>query len=138
VAHENVPASRENVEVVQQIYDDGLIDRAVEAVRPLLAPDVEFVNPPDAIEPGTRRGRDEVMVAFGAVGAFETATSELRELFPAGDSVVAAVTFRARSRGSDVELSHEEAHTWTFRDGLVIRFEWGRDLAAALEAVGLS
>ena len=130
--------SRENVEVVRQIYNGGLIDRAVEDMRPLLAPDVEYVNPADAIEPGTRRGIDEVMVAFGATSAFETATSELRELFAAGHSVVAEVRFRARSRGSDVELTQEEAHTWTFRNGKVTRFEWSRDLAAALEAVGLS
>jgi ketosteroid isomerase-like protein len=127
----------ENVEIVRHIYDGGLIDRAVEALRPLLAPDVEYVNPADAIEPGTRKGIDAVMGAFGAVGAFETATSEARELFPAGDSVVAAVTFRARSRGSDVELTQEEAHTWTFRGGKVARFEWSRDLAAALEAAGV-
>jgi len=50
--------------------------------------------------------------------------------------VVAAVTFRARSRASDVELTQEEAHTWTFRAGKVTRFEWSRDLASALEAVG--
>jgi ketosteroid isomerase-like protein len=126
----------EKLEIVRGIYADGLTDRAAEAIRPLLAHDVEYVNPPDAIEPGTRKGIDSVMGAFGAVGAFGAATSELRELFPAGDAVVAAVTFRARSRGSDIELTQEEAHTWTFRDGKVIRFEWCRDLAAALEAAG--
>src|SRR4051794_11221624 len=129
--------SQENVETVQRIYDGGLMDGALEAMRPLLAPDVEFVNPPEAIEPGTRTGIDAVMAAFDAVGAFETGTSELRDLFPAGNSVVAAVTFRARSRGADVELTQDEAHTWTFRDGKVTRFEWCRDLPAALEAVGL-
>ena len=109
--------SQENLEVVRRIYDGGLIDRAVADMRPLLDPDVEYVNPADAIEPGTRRGIDDVIVAFGAVSAFETATSELRELFAAGDSVVAEVTFRARSRSSDVELTQAEAHTWTFRNG---------------------
>jgi ketosteroid isomerase-like protein len=129
--------SRENVELVRRMYADGLLDHAVDAIQPLLHPDVEFVNPAEAVEPGTRRGIDEVMIAFRAVGAFKTATSELRELFPAGDSVVAAVTFRARSRDSDVELTQDEAHTWTFRNGKVTRFEWCRDLASALEAAGL-
>jgi len=58
-------------------------------------------------------------------------------LFDAGDSVVAVVSFRARGRGSDRELTQEEAHTWTFRDGRVACFEWRHDLQAALEAVGL-
>jgi hypothetical protein len=35
-------------------------------------------------------------------------------------------------------VTQEEAHTWTFRDGKVISFEWGRDLPAVLKAVGLS
>ena len=130
--------SQENVEIVRRVYADGLLDHAFDAIQPLLHPDVEFINPAEAVEPGTRRGIDEVMTAFRAVGAFETATSELRELFPAGDSVVAAVTFRARSRDSGVELNQDEAHTWTFRNGKVTRFGWCRDLASALEAVGLS
>ena len=128
--------SQENEEIVRRVYAEGLIDRDVEAIRPLLAADVQYVNPADAIEPGTRKGVDAVMAAFDAMDAFGTATSELRELFPAGDHVVAAVTFRARSRASDVELTQDEAHTWTFRDGKVTRFEWSRDLASALEAVG--
>jgi ketosteroid isomerase-like protein len=127
-----------NVEIIRHIYEGGLMDRAVEGMRPLLAAEVEYVNPPDAIEPGTRKGIDAVMAAFGATDAFESAISELRELFPAGDSVVASVTFRARSRDSAVELTHDEAHTWTLRDGKVTRFEWSRDLPAALEAVELS
>jgi len=129
--------AHENEEIVRRVYAEGLIDRDVEAIRPLLAADVEFVNPADAIEPGTRKGIDAVMAAFDAVDAIGTATSELRELFAAGDYVVAAVTFRARSRASDVELTQDEAHTWTFREGKVTRFEWGRDLVSALEAVGL-
>ncbi len=130
--------SQENVELVRRIYAYGLLDHAVDAIQPLLHPDVEFVNPAEAVEPGTRRGIDEAMIAFRAVGAFETTTSEVRELFPAGDSVVAAVTFRARSRDSDVALTQDEAHTWTFRDGKVTRFEWCRNLTSALEAAGLS
>jgi ketosteroid isomerase-like protein len=131
--------SRENVEVVRRIYDDGLIDHAVEALQPRLNPDVQYVNPAEAIEPGTRSGIDEVMDAFrGSQHAFDTATHEVRKLFDAGDSVVAAVKFRARVRGSDHELTQEEAHTWTLRDGRIARFEWGRDLRTALKAVGLS
>jgi ketosteroid isomerase-like protein len=129
--------AHENEALVRRMYADGLLDRAVDGLPPLLHPDVEYVNPADAVEPGTRRGIDEVMVAFRAVGAFETATSELQDVFPAGDSVVAAVTFRARSRESGIELAQDEAHTWTFRDGRVTRFSWSRDLASALEAVGL-
>jgi hypothetical protein len=65
---------------------------------------------------------------------FDSSRHELHELFDGGDSVVAAVTFCTRGRGSDREIVHDEAHTWTLRDGRIARFEWGRDLGAALEA----
>jgi hypothetical protein len=60
----------------------------------------------------------------------------LHELFDCGDSVVAAVSWYTRSRGSESELVQEEAHTWGLRKGRITRFEWGKDLAAALEAPG--
>jgi uncharacterized protein len=130
--------SRENVELVRRIYDDGLIDRDHARLIDLLSPDVEFVNPPEAVESGTRRGRDEVAQTLAAVEHFDWASHELHELFDAGDSVVALVTFRTRSRGSERQVAQEEAHTWTLRAGKIVRFEWGRDLREALEAVGLS
>jgi uncharacterized protein len=129
--------SRENVEVVRRIYDDGLMDRDHARLIDLLSPDVEFVNPPEAVESGTRKGRDEVAKVLAAVGHFDWASHELDELFDAGDSVVARVTFRTRSRGSERQVAQEEAHTWTLRAGEIVRFEWGRDLGEALEAVGL-
>ena len=48
--------SQENVEVVQRIYDDGLLDRDTAALIELFAPEVEYVNPPEAVDPGVRRG----------------------------------------------------------------------------------
>jgi hypothetical protein len=30
----------------------------------------------------------------------------------------------------------DEVHTWTLRDGKIVSFEWGRDLASALAAAG--
>jgi len=51
--------------------------------------------------------------------------------------VVADVLFVARSGGSKIDVVQDEAHTWTFREGKIARFEWGRNLAVALEAAGL-
>jgi ketosteroid isomerase-like protein len=100
---------------------------------------VEFVNPPEAIEPGTRRGKAEISRAFvRSQEGFEESRHELRQLHGDGNPVVVAdVAYIARSRGSAVELVQHEAHTWTFRDGKIVRFEWGRDLQTALEAAGL-
>jgi ketosteroid isomerase-like protein len=101
--------------------------------------DAEFVNPPEAIEPGIRRGAAEVTRALRKPHeSFDTTRYEVHDFFDAGDTVVASVNFSATVGGSDSEIVQEEVHTWTFREGKVARFEWGRDLDAALAAAGIS
>ena len=130
--------SRETVDTVRRLYETGALDTGPDELWSLLAPDVVFVNPPEAVEPGTRRGAAELIAAFDSLAhTFERTEHTVRELFDAGDTVVAAVTFHARGRDSGAELTQDEAHTWVFRDGKVVSFEWGRDLAAALDAAGL-
>jgi hypothetical protein len=46
--------SEENVTLVRRIYEAW--DRE-ESVRDFISPDVEYVNPSYAVEPGVRRGR---------------------------------------------------------------------------------
>ena len=128
----------QNADIVRRIYADGLLDRDIASLLELADPGIEFVNPPDAVEPGVRRGAQQVRAAAEAArDSFAWAEHSLMELFDGGDRVVAAVTFRARGEGSGVDVSQEEAHTWTFRNGTIIRFEWGRDLDGALAAAGL-
>jgi ketosteroid isomerase-like protein len=130
--------SQENVEIVRRIYDEGLLDRDPEWLLELATPDIEYVNPPYAVEPGVRRGPLEVVCAMRAFAeVWDKSRHELHELFDGGDIVVAAVSWYTRSRGSESELVQEEAHTWGLREGRITRFEWGKDLGTALEAAGL-
>jgi ketosteroid isomerase-like protein len=69
--------------------------------------------------------------------SFPSYEHELDEFFDRGDAVVAAVTFRGSRRGSQSEIVERRAHTWTLREGKIVRFEWGRDLELALQAAGL-
>jgi len=130
--------SEENVEIVRRIYEEGLIDRDPKRfVYDFAAPDIEYVNPPEAVDPGIRSGRAEVNLALRR--ARQTSASyrhELHELFDLGDTVVAAVSRHTGPPSSN--KIQEEAHTWTLRDGKVLRFERGPNLEAALEAAGLS
>jgi ketosteroid isomerase-like protein len=128
--------SEENVQLVRRLYEDGLFDGDPERlVAEFAAPEVEYVNPPEAVEPGVRRGAAEVVQAMRSSSEmFDSSWHVLRELHDCGDAVVATVSFCARSQGSGAELVQEEAHTWTWRNGRVVRFEWGRDPEAALEA----
>jgi ketosteroid isomerase-like protein len=130
--------SQENVEIVRRIYDEGLIDRDPVWLIEMATPDIEYVNPPYAIEPGVRRGPAEVVRAMRAFGeGWDGSRHELHELFDCGDIVVAEVSWYTRSRGSKSEVVQEEAHSWGLRAGRITRFEWGKDLGAALEAAGL-
>jgi ketosteroid isomerase-like protein len=131
--------SEENMAIVRRIYDEGLIDLDPEAWLPeLAAPDIEYVNPPYAVEPGVRRGPAEVVRAMRAFAeVWEQSRHELHQLFDCGDRVIAAVSWYTHSRGSNSQLVQEEAHTWGLREGRITRFEWGKDLGAALEAAGL-
>jgi ketosteroid isomerase-like protein len=132
--------SEENVEIVRRIYEDGLIYRDPERlVAELATPDVEYVNPPYAIEPGIRHGPGEVTAALRqAHELFAAPRYVIKELFDGGDTVVADLSFYVHGRGSETEAVQEEVHTWTLRDGRIARFEWGRDRNKALEAAGLS
>ena len=127
--------SQQNVEMVRHVYESGLIDRDPEELLELATPDVEYVNPPYAVEPGVRRGVAAVAQAMRRFAeVWEESRHELRELYDCGDIVVAAVSWHIRSRKSQHELVNQEAHTWTLREGRIARFEWGQDLGKALEA----
>ena len=129
--------SEENVEIVRRIYREGLIDRDPKRLLDHFAtPDIEYVDPPEAVDPGTPRGRTQVLLALRrARQSSASFRHELHELFDLGNTVVTAVS-RHAGRPSSSEIQ-EEAHTWTLRDDKVVRFERGRNLKSALEAAGL-
>jgi ketosteroid isomerase-like protein len=54
-----------------------------------------------------------------------------------GDQVAVVVQYRARGRGSGVEVEGRESALWTLRDGKVVRYAWFHGPAEALEAAGL-
>jgi ketosteroid isomerase-like protein len=109
--------SQQNVELVRHLYESGLIDRDPEELLELATPDVEYVNPPYAVEPGVCRGLGPVAQAMRRFAeVWEESRHELQELYDRGDIVVAAVSWHIRGRGSERELVNQEAHTWTFQE----------------------
>ena len=129
--------SEENVEVVRRIYELWA-GRGSDRVLALIAEDLEYVNPPYAVHPGTRRGPDGWLAAAANLDeSFDGWVHEPGEILDAGDKVVVMATFRARGRGSSVELEKFEPHVWTLRDGKVVRFEWFNERDEALRAAGI-
>jgi ketosteroid isomerase-like protein len=122
--------SRENVEVVRRIYDAWAEGRSA---RDFIDPDVEYVNPPYAVESGTIRGRK----AFAKVrDVYPEFNLEPERYVDVGDDVVVIATARGRG-ASGLETRWRQGYVWTVRDGRVVRFRWFNDPREALEAVGL-
>ncbi len=130
--------SDEKVEVVRSFYDAWARDEFPGPFE-LMDTEIEYVNPTGAVEPGTRRG----IAAFAravekVVEGWETWQMEPEEFRAVGDQVAVVVRYRARGRGSGVEVEGRESALWTLRDGKVVRYAWFHEPADALEAAGLS
>jgi len=126
-----------NAEVVQAIYDAWAREERPGPVE-LLDAQIEYVNPAGALEPGTRRGlsgfADAVEKTYEGWDAWEM---KLEQLHVAGDRVAVVVQYRARGRGSGVELEGRESALWTIRDGKAVRYEWFHGPGDALDVLGL-
>jgi|SRR5436190_20597781 len=124
--------SESNVEVVRAIYEAWAEGRSA---APFIDKELEYVNPPDAVEPGTKRGRHYL--------------AKIRDVYPelrveperyidAGDDVVVVAKIRGRGRGSGLETQWSQGYVWTIEDGKAIRFRWFNDPGEALEAAGIT
>jgi ketosteroid isomerase-like protein len=130
--------SQENVEIVRRFYRAWGADQ-LPGPSELMDPEIEYVNPAGAVEPGTRRGRSAFTTAVEAVlEGWETWAVEPEQFTPVGDQVVVVLRYRARGRGSGVEVEGRESALWTLRDGKVRRYAWFHEPGDALEAAGLS
>jgi len=130
--------SQENV----QIARDGFAALArgdFDSFRAFLDEEVEWVNPPYAVEPGTRRGPGEFRDALGRMRAsFGDVQVEVDEVMGAGaDAVVVFGRWTGRGTGSGVPMETTFSSVLTLRNGKIVRYQWFRH-REALEAVGLA
>ncbi len=129
--------SQENVDAVRRIH---AVWEAEGSPVPsgLLDPEIEWVNPPDAVEAGTRQGIDAFGTAVDTLAeTFDGVRAQLDELLDMGDRIVVVATLHGRGRGSGADIERRQGYIWTFRDGRAIRFEWFSTSDAALRAAGV-
>jgi ketosteroid isomerase-like protein len=143
MSKENVekPLSRQNVEVVQGIYELAAKNGRgnLLAAPHLFDPEVEYVNPEGAVEPGTRRGLEAFREAVEHVGeAWEFWRMEPEKFEAVGNQVVVVARYSAKGRESGAEVRGLESALWTLRNGKVIRYEWFLGPGDAFKAAGLS
>lgn len=124
--------SEENVELVRRIYDAW--DRE-ESARDFISPDVEYVNPSYAVEPGTRHGRASFRVVRETYEDFRVTIE--RYIDVGGDEVLVLARYTASGRGSGVPVEGEHGYLWTVEDGQAVRFRWFGSHREAFAAAGL-
>ena len=134
--------SQENVEIVRAAIDAGN-RQDIETVLALMGPEPEWVNSPTALEPGVRRGRDEVAAVMRALSeSLPEARWEVDRIYDRGEEVIALGRLSRRMPGSDARLEDRSLMSYKIRSRKIVQIQvlgFGRDeVQAALEAAGLS
>ena len=133
--------SGENVEIVRRLVD-AWNRQDLEGILALTGPDPEYVNAPTAVEPGTRRGQDEIVAVLRTQWeSIPGALWEIDRFHDRGDEIITEGRISRTMPGSDARISNPLLMSWRFRDGRLVRLEQlgaGPQFPEALEAAGLS
>ena len=132
--------SQENMEIIRRLVDAWNRQDA-EAILALIHPEGEYVNAPAAVEPGTRRGHDEIVAVMRKQWEILSgALQEIDRFDDRGDEIITVGRVSRTMPGSDARLSNPLLISWKFRDGKLIRLEQlgaGPDFPDALKVAGL-
>jgi ketosteroid isomerase-like protein len=130
---ETLPMPHPNFDLIDQFFAAyGRRDMA--ALRQVLTEDATWTFPGRNPFSGTRRGLDEIVAFFDALGSVMGRSNVQGEtlLRSANEGYVAEVQHIRTARVSGLNLDHEWCVLWTFRDGKIAA---GRHLAADQYAV---
>jgi ketosteroid isomerase-like protein len=127
----------DNVELVRRAYE--VFDTDLDALLRDLHPAIEWVSPPEALEPGVRHGHEGVREAFAATAmAWDNPRHTAQDFYAAADDkVLVTVNFRGHGRASGMEADRTEFHLWTIHSGEATRFEWFYRRETAMKAAVL-
>jgi ketosteroid isomerase-like protein len=129
--------SEENVAIARRLYDAWACGE-VPGPHELLDPEIEYVNPPGAIEPGIRRGLEAFTAAVRrTLEGWSRWVMEPERFEDTGDKVAVTVRYRATGRTSGIDVEGRESALLTMRDGRVVRYEWFHGPEDAAHAAGL-
>jgi uncharacterized protein len=129
--------SLENVKIVEAFY--RAVSRGdIEAALKLVRPDGEWVNPEDAMEPGTRTGLGGFRTALAALrDSFDDLRFDIDELVDLGDHVLVTGSFSGVGRASDAAFGPQPfGSVVTLAAGQVQRYQWYLNPDYAREAAG--
>lgn len=130
----------ENEVIVRQLID-AWNRRDMDAMLILADPGVEFVNAPQAVEPGTRRGHAEVARVFRTQWEFlADAVQVIDRVHDRGDEIITEAHVSRTMPGSDARFSNRILLSWEICSGRVVRLQvlgGGSAFDSARESAGL-
>jgi ketosteroid isomerase-like protein len=133
--------SQENVEIVKRLYD-AWNRRDEEELVALSDPEMEYVNSPTAVEPGTRRGTNELLAVVRMQWEMlPDGRQEIDQVYDRGEEIIVLGRTSRRMPEGDARMEDQALASWTIRNGKAVRAEvlgFGRaEVEKALEAAGL-
>jgi uncharacterized protein len=124
-----------NVEAVRAFYA-ALNRNDLDAVMALCDDGVEWINPQDAAESGTRVGTVAFRDALEALQAgFAGFRCDIEGLTQAGDTVAVVARSTGSGRLSSIPFAAVQGHLFTLRGGRIARFRWFRTVDDLNQAV---
>jgi ketosteroid isomerase-like protein len=123
--------AQDNVELVRRFYA-AFNANDLDGVMALCDDRIEYVNPDDAAETGTRFGAPAFRRALeGLAVSFEEFRIEVEEIHAVGDEVVVATRSTGSGRRSGIPFAVAQGHLFALRAGRVTSFRWFRTVDEA-------
>jgi ketosteroid isomerase-like protein len=130
--------SQENLETVRRAIEAHGREGVEGALRYNDA-EVEWQTTEAYLERGTYRGHQVLRRYLGSIeDEFEDLGIEPEELIDAGEQVISSVRISGKGKGSGAPVAITLISVGSLRDGVIYRVRNCADMAAALEAAGLS
>ena len=134
--------SQENVEIARRLLD-AWNRRDLETILALGDPTGEFVNSPTAVEPGTRRGPEEITAVLRAQWEILLdARQEIDRIYDRGDEIIVLGRIARRMPESETWIEDRVLSLFEIHEGQVTRSQvlgfGATEVQEALKAASLS
>jgi hypothetical protein len=122
--------------IVQRLFD--ALNRVIEAgadieeivgvLAEVIDPEAEYVNPPEALERGTRRGIDGMTTVVRNLREAGIQRAEITRMVESGEALACVFRLYIVGPGSGVEAASPSISAlYSFRGDRIIRMEWWLD-----------
>jgi ketosteroid isomerase-like protein len=109
-----------------------------ETVNAMFQADALYVNPPYAVESGTRHGTQQLTEVWqGLHDTFEFTRVEVEEVREGSNGIFLIMRLHGRGRTTGAETLATQAHVLRMRDGRVESLHWFSTREEGLRAAGL-